>query len=109
MVNVALYIKLEAKTGKEVELVSFLEEQLALVQGDPETVAWFAVRMSPSTFGIFAAFPGDIGKEEYLSGIVSQQINSAASALLVAPPTIQSMEILASKLPGSQDVPDSLG
>jgi hypothetical protein len=42
MVTVALYVKLEAKPGKEAEVESFLKGGLAIVQEEPATTAWFA-------------------------------------------------------------------
>jgi hypothetical protein len=59
MVTVALYVRLDAKPGKEKEVESFLKGGLAIVQEEPATTAWFAIRMGPSTYGIFDAFPDD--------------------------------------------------
>ena len=56
MVNVALLVRLEAKPGKEAEVASFLEGGLSVVQAEPATIAWFAIRLGPSTFGIFDAW-----------------------------------------------------
>jgi hypothetical protein len=55
MVTKALIVRLEAKPGKESEVESFLNSGLAVVQEEPDTIAWFAIRMGPSTFGIFDA------------------------------------------------------
>ena len=56
MVKVALLVRLEAKPGKEQDVASFLESGLSVVQGEPATIAWFAIRLGPSTFGIFDAW-----------------------------------------------------
>ena len=53
MVNVALLVRLEAKPGKEEEVENFLRGGLAIVQEEPATTAWFAIRLGPTTFGIF--------------------------------------------------------
>ncbi len=66
MVNVALFVRLEAKPGKEVE--AFLREGLPLVQDQPATIAWFGIRLGPSTFGIFDAFLDESGRQAHLSG-----------------------------------------
>lgn len=63
MVNVALFVRLEAKPGKEVEVEQFLRAGLAIVQEEAATTAWFALRMGPSSFGIFDAFPDEAGRE----------------------------------------------
>ena len=57
MTKVALFVRLEAKPGKEAEVEAFLKSGLPLVQEEPATLAWFGLRLGPSTFGIFDAFP----------------------------------------------------
>ena len=61
-VNVALFVRLEAKPGKEADVEKFLRGGLALVQQEPATTAWFGIRLGPSTFGIFDAFPDEAGR-----------------------------------------------
>jgi len=100
MVTVALYVRLEAKPGKEAEVESFLNGGLALVQEEPETTAWFAIRMGPSTFGIFDAFPNEGGRQAHLNGKVAAALMEKASDLLAQPPDIKKVDVLAAKLPG---------
>jgi len=42
--------RLEAKPGKEDEVASFLKSGLSLVQEEPATIAWFGIRLGPTTF-----------------------------------------------------------
>ena len=100
MVTVALYVRLEAKPGKEAEVESFLNSGLALVQEEPETTAWFAIRMGPSTFGIFDAFPNESGRQAHLDGKVAAALMEKASDLLAQSPDIKKVDVLAAKLPG---------
>ena len=58
MVKVALFVRLEAKPGKEKDVEDFLRAGLPLVEAEPQTTAWFGIRLGASTFGIFDAFPG---------------------------------------------------
>ena len=99
MVTVALFVRLEAKPGKEAEVESFLNSGLALVQEEPDTTAWFAIRMGPSTFGIFDAFPDDSGRQAHLNGRVAAALMAKASDLLAQPPKIEKVDVLAAKLP----------
>lgn len=46
MVTVALLVRLEARPGKEAEVESFLNSGLVLVEDEPDTTAWFAIRIS---------------------------------------------------------------
>lgn len=99
MVTVALWVRLEAKPGKEAEVEEFLKGGLAIVEGEPATTAWFALRLGPSTFGIFDAFPDEAGRQAHLSGQVAAALMAKASELLAEPPGIQKVEVLAAKLP----------
>jgi quinol monooxygenase YgiN len=100
MVTVALYVRLDAKPGKEAEVESFLRGGLAIVLEEPATTAWFAIRMGPSTFGIFDAFPDDAGRQAHLSGRVAAALMAKASDLLSQAPKIEKIDVLAAKLPG---------
>jgi quinol monooxygenase YgiN len=95
MVTVGLLVRLEAKAGKEAEVENFLKSGLALVQEEPDTTAWFAIRMGPSTFGIFDAFPDDSGRQAHLTGRVAAALMAKASELLAQPPTIEKVDVLA--------------
>jgi quinol monooxygenase YgiN len=99
MVKVGLLVRLEAKPGKEAEVENFLKSGLALVQEEPETTVWFAIRMGQSTFGIFDAFPSDSGRQAHLSGRVAAALMAKASDLLAQPPAIEKVDVLAVKLP----------
>lgn len=99
MVNVALYVRLEAKPGKESEVEDFLRGGLAIVEEEPATTAWFALRLGPSTFGIFDAFPDEAGRQAHLNGRVAAALMAKASDLLSEPPSIEKVDVLASKLP----------
>ena len=100
MVKVALFVRLEAKPGKEAEVENFLRGGLQIVQGEPATIAWFAIRLGPSTFGIFDAFPDEAGRQAHLSGKVAAALMAKAPELLAQPPAIEKVDVLAAKLPG---------
>jgi len=97
-VTVGLWVRLEAKPGKEQELADFLRGGLALAEQEPATVAWFAVKLSPSTFGIFDVFPNDAGRQAHLNGRIAAALMAKAGELLAQPPKIESTDVLAAKL-----------
>ena len=99
MVKVALYVRLEAKPGKEADVESFIKSGLSVVQGEPATTAWFGIRLGPSTFGIFDAFPDEKGREAHLAGRVAAALMAKAPDLLAKPPVIEKVDVLAAKLP----------
>lgn len=99
MVKTALFVRLEAKPGKEKDVEKFLRDGLALVMEEPDTTAWFGLRLGTSTFGIFDAFPDEKGRDAHLSGRVAKALMENASTLLAKAPTIDKIDVLASKLP----------
>jgi quinol monooxygenase YgiN len=100
MAKLALYVHLEAKPGKEKEVEAFLLSGLPLVEQEPATVAWFGLKLGPSTFGIFDAFPDEAGRDAHLNGKVAAALMAKAGELLASPPSIQKVDVLAAKLPG---------
>jgi quinol monooxygenase YgiN len=99
VVNVALFIRLEAKPGKETEIANFLRGGLAVVEQEPSTTSWFGIRLGPSTFGIFDAFPDEAGRQAHLAGRLAAALKEKAPELFAQPPTIEKVDVLAAKLP----------
>lgn len=100
MVKLALFVRLEARNGREEDVRRFLLDGLPLVEQEPGTVAWFGLRLGPSTFGIFDAFPDEEGRQAHLAGRVAAALMAQASELLASPPSIEKVDVLAAKLPG---------
>jgi quinol monooxygenase YgiN len=100
MVSTALFVRLAAKPGKEEEVANFLKSGFELVQQAPATVAWFGIRLGPSTFGIFDVFPDESGRQAHLNGRVAAALMAKAGDLLSQPPSIEKADVLAAKLPG---------
>jgi quinol monooxygenase YgiN len=98
MVNVALLARFEAKPGKESAVADLLKSALALANAEPATTVWFALKIGPSTFGIFDAFADDAGRQAHLAGQIAATLMAKAPELLAHPPTIESVEVLAAKL-----------
>jgi quinol monooxygenase YgiN len=99
MVRVALLVRLKAKPGKEAEVDSFLRSGLPLAVAEPATTAWFAIKLGPSTFGIFDAFPDESGRQAHLAGPIAAALMAKAADLLAEPPSIEKVDVLAAKLP----------
>ncbi|MBF9235031.1 putative quinol monooxygenase [Microvirga alba] len=100
MPKYALYVALEAKPGKEEAVADFLRQGQALVEAEPGTVAWFGVRLGPTSFAIFDAFPTQSARDAHLSGKVAAALMEKAAELFAVPPAIQSADVLAFRLPG---------
>ncbi len=103
MVTVGLLVRLAAKPGRELELEQFLRSALPLVEREPGTTAWFAVKFGPSSFGIYDGFPDDTARRAHLAGGVAAALMARAADLLAGPPDIEYVDVLASKLPRPAD------
>jgi quinol monooxygenase YgiN len=95
----ALFVRLEAKPGKEKELAHFLQEGLDLAQQEGTTPVWFALQLGPSTFGIFDAFSDEAGRQAHLNGPIAQPLGANAPDLLAQAPSIERIDVLGTKLP----------
>jgi quinol monooxygenase YgiN len=99
MIRKALLVRLEAKRGKEKEVESFLKSALPMVEQEPNTISWYAIKLSDTTFGIFDTFPDEGGKQSHLAGKVAVALMAKAPELFAQRPVIEQVEVLASKLP----------
>jgi len=100
-VRKALWVPLHAKPGKEAAVETFLKSGRALVEEEPATTAWFAVKIGPSMYGIFDVFSDEAGRDAHLSGAVAKALMANAAELLAEPPKIEKLEVLAAKLPST--------
>jgi quinol monooxygenase YgiN len=98
-VNVGLIVRMDAKPGKEEEVAQFLRDGQALVDAEPGTVTWFGIRLSNSTFTIFDAFADESGRDAHLTGQVAAALMAKAPELFSSAPSIEKVDVLASKLP----------
>ena len=99
-VQVGILATLKAKPGKETEVEEFLKSALPLANQEAGTLVWFALRLGPSTFGIFDAFAGEPGRDAHLSGPIAAALMAKWKDLLSEPPTIEKIDVLAAKLNG---------
>lgn len=97
--NLALLARLEAAPGREDEVEEFLRGALPLAEQEEETSTWFALRIGPSTFGIFDTFADEAGRRAHLEGDIAAALMEKAPDLLAEEPTIEEVEVLAAKLP----------
>jgi quinol monooxygenase YgiN len=95
----ALFVRLEAKPGKEAEVAQFLISAVPLVQAETGTTAWFALQFGPSSFAICDAFPDEAGRNAHLTGKVAAALMAKATDLFSKHPVIEKADVLADKLP----------
>jgi quinol monooxygenase YgiN len=99
MIKNALFVRLEAKPGKEKEVAQFLQAGVGLAQQEATTPIWFALQLGPSTFGVFDACADEAGRQAHLSGPIAQALAAKAPNLLAQAPSMERIDVLGTKLP----------
>ena len=97
MEKFAILARVEAKAGKEEEVLEFLKSALPLAVGEAGTVRWYALRLGPSTFAIFDTFETIEGRKAHLGGQIAAALMANASTLLSKEPVIEMVDLIAVK------------
>jgi quinol monooxygenase YgiN len=98
MNRVGILATLQARPGKEINVEEFLKSATPLVAAELGTTAWFAFKIGPASFGIFDTFNDEQGRNAHVNGEVAKALFARAEELLVTPPQIQMVDIVAEKL-----------
>ena len=98
MLSLGLFVRIEAKPGKEKEVAAFLKQGLDLANQETTTPLWFAIRLGPSTFGVFDAFHDESGRQAHLNGPIAKALMANAPNLLAVSPSIEKIEVLGAKI-----------
>jgi quinol monooxygenase YgiN len=89
-----LLVRIRAREGKEAEVEQFLNQGRQLVEEEPNTARWFAVRFGSSEFGIFDAFPDEEGRQAHLNGKVAEALMQSVGEL-IDQPQIEQVDVIA--------------
>ena len=100
MLPVAILARMEAKPDKDAAVEAFLKYALPLANAAPNTPVCVALKMQPSKLGIFNVFPHAAGRTAHLNGQIAAALMANPAELLTQPPSIEMVEVLASKMPG---------
>jgi quinol monooxygenase YgiN len=97
MVTLGLLVKLEVKPGKQAEVETRLKHAFEVVQKEPGTTAWVAVRTGPTSYVVFDVFPDEESRTAHLA--TGRRGLGEVSDLFSEPPIVLSTEVVAAKLP----------
>lgn len=99
MAKVALYVPLKAKSGQEHAVEEFLRSALPLVEAEPGTKSWYAIKEGPGSFAIFDTFDDETGREAHLNGKVAAALMEKAKSgeMFAETPQIYKLDLLATK------------
>lgn len=97
--NKGLLVILKAKEGKASEVERFLLAGKKLVNDEPKTMSWYAIRLNNDTYAIFDTFAENDGRDAHLNGKVAAALTENAPEILEGfnAEAIQKIDILASK------------
>lgn len=95
----AFFIQIQARPGQEEAVVQMLQDIRACVDAEPATGPWFAIRFSPTSFGIFEAFPDLAGRQAHVDGGGGDIFRDAArmNAILADAAKVHRVDVLMSK------------
>lgn len=102
MIDRALFVRIEAKEGKEDEVEAFLRGALDAVLEEEGTIDWYAVRFGKRDFAIFDTFGSEKDRLAHLAGRVGRALIANTPTLLHGMPSIEHCEVLASKESAAQ-------
>ncbi|HEY5382235.1 MAG TPA: antibiotic biosynthesis monooxygenase [Acidobacteriaceae bacterium] len=99
MAKQALWVMLKAKPGKDADVEAFLSQGASMALDEPQTVAWYGVKMGPGMYGVFDTFEDEEGRDAHLNGEIAKALMAKAPELFAnaGDLRIERMEILATK------------
>ncbi len=97
MIKHALFVRLDAKPGKEADVAAFLAAGLSMANQEATTPIWFALQLSQSAFAVFDAFEDEAGRQAHLRGPIAQALMAKADELFAKPPSIERIDVLGLK------------
>jgi quinol monooxygenase YgiN len=75
-IKCGLFVRLEAKPGKEQAVADFLAAGVEMTNREATTPIWFALKLSPTTFGVFDAFASEEDRQAHLAGNMAKALMS---------------------------------
>ncbi len=98
-VTVGFLIRYEVKSGKVAVAESYLQEALSAVQKQSGTMAWYAFRLGPTTFGVFDVFPNEESRQANFDDGAAR-VKEKDSGIIEDTFVIEKFDVLGTRLPG---------
>lgn len=97
-IRLGILARLEAKPETATTVAGALTIGLPMIDEEVGTPLWFALKLGPTTFGIFDAFVDDAARKDHVASPFAQGLLAAAAQLLSTPPTIEMVDVLGAKV-----------
>src|SRR5258707_6220845 len=92
-IKCGLFVRLEAKPGKEQAVADFLAAGVEMTNQEAGTPIWFALKLSPTTFGVFDAFTSEEDRQAHLAGNIAKSLMSRVEEMLAKTPSVEVLDI----------------
>jgi quinol monooxygenase YgiN len=99
MVSTGFLIQVEAKPDRVPEVEAMLTAAVDHVRREGLAVAWFALRLGPTTFAIVDAFTSEADRQAHWNANGATLTGSAAADLFATAPSVAQVDVIAAKLP----------
>jgi quinol monooxygenase YgiN len=107
-VHLGYLVRFEARPEHAEEFGALLgRAALDLAQAEEGTTVWFPLRLGPTTFGVFDAFPDEDARQAHLHGRIRDLLQAEGPRLLAAPVEVLPVDVLGAKLPSQWPVTPS--
>ncbi|HEY0941014.1 MAG TPA: hypothetical protein VGE08_13010 [Steroidobacter sp.] len=94
-----ILLTFKAKPGHEQEVEEFLlDARRVVMDEEPNTTAWFALRTQDGEYGIFDVFPDNGARFVHLVGHVPRELAKHAISMLGSVPEVELVSVQAEKL-----------
>lgn len=93
----AIWSSMEAKPGKEKEVEEFLKSELSLIEREPGTTTFYALKIGPNTYGTFDTFTNKAARDAHVNGPAAKAVHARLEELFTSMPTIVETTILMTK------------
>lgn len=100
MDQLAVWATMQAQPGKESEVEEHLRQSRSWVDEETGTTTFFALKVGPSTYGVFTTFADTAALEAHENGHATSDAHKATMrTLFCGPPTLVRSTILDAKTP----------
>ncbi len=95
-----LHILLEARRGREADVVQLVSDIRGSVEVEPGTLPWFGLRRNKRMFEIFETFPNEAARKRHLAGEGARALLARSNTVLRRPARITRLDVIEAKAGG---------
>ncbi|MEH2182272.1 putative quinol monooxygenase [Nostoc sp.] len=97
----AIWSYMEVKPGKEQEVEEFLKYAQSLIEQEPGTTTFYALKIGANTYATFDTFSDEAARNAHANGLVAKALYAKVEELFTQMPMIVQTTILRAKAPGA--------